>query len=473
MADKGHNVAESLTKAQAELTDITEVQHDKMRLEELLLHSVNELDKIFQRISGMPAEIDADKVLMMEGVDMMEYLKKKNAEELELLTKRNEEAARKEASLLNAQKSEYKRKVNELEGIHKECEYLQNVLKHKKAKVDDLQNQMDVETSLFVKQTVTLSNLRSKPKPDSENFADQQKFLQSESAQLDEEFNTARAQIEKLRKGNVAMSEALTTVQADNHLKTAELAALRCRAAATREKYDREQEKQSQIMNDFRAVEEQRNIEIARMEQQLSEQRAAYDNLKRIDADLTDRIVSEFGNSKSLEEMLEDAKVEFNGLKGVWSRLTDSVDGIAASMNLSEMTLQQLQEVRVEQLDRLESSTQQQDVQVAEEEQMDDSEEEQMDDSEEEEEEKELIQPMDESDDEDDEDDQAFLVESPPRSPQREAEEHQDQPIVCSPDSSISNWTKSSGEPEEDINTSADDYHRRLRLFADTIFFGN
>ncbi|XP_037050222.1 kinesin heavy chain-like [Bradysia coprophila] len=460
MADKGHNFADGLTAANAELTDITEVQHEKIRLEEFLLHSVNELNKISQRISAIPIEIDADKASMMEGIEMMEYLKKKNAEELEHLTKRNEEAARKEASVLNAQQSEYKRKVNELDGIHKECEYLQNVLKQKKAKVDDLQDQMDGETSLFVKQTVALSNLRSKPKFDSAKFADQQKVLQSASTQLNEGFRTAETQIEKLRKGNVAMGEALGTVQADNKLKTAELAALRYRAAVIKEQYEREQEKQNQILSDFRTVEEQRNVEISRMERELTEQRTAYANLKQFDADLTDRIASEFGNDKSLEEMKKDAKAELNGLQDDWSRLTESVDVIAELMNSNEIKLQLLREARHEQL-RFESSTQQQDVQVAEEEQMDDS-----DDSEEEE--KELLQPMDESD----EDDQAFLVESPPRSPQREVEKNLDQPIVRSPDSSISDWMESSEEPEEGANNSTDDYHRRLRLFADKIFFG-
>lgn len=118
--------------------------------------------------------------------------------------------------------------------------------------------------------------------------------------------------------------------------------ALKSKAAADKEKYDREKEKQQKILTEFRIVEEQRQIEIERMERQLSEQRTAYENAKRRDAELTDRITSEFGNCKPLDEM----KAELNGLKDVWSKLTGKVSSTVEAMHSNDTRLQELYEER-------------------------------------------------------------------------------------------------------------------------------
>lgn len=111
----------------------------------------------FQRISDIPAKIDADNESLVEAVKMVDYLKAKKVDELENVRKRNAEDARKRESLLHAQQVEYKRKNAELDGIREECEYLQTVLTQKKTRVADLEKQMDFETSLFVDQRVALS----------------------------------------------------------------------------------------------------------------------------------------------------------------------------------------------------------------------------------------------------------------------------------------------------------------------------
>lgn len=94
---------------------------------------------------------------MTEAIEMIDYIKTRKTEELAKVKKRNEADARKEESLLKALNAEYKRKVAELDGIREECEHLQTILEQKKARVADLQQQMDVETCLFVNQKVTLS----------------------------------------------------------------------------------------------------------------------------------------------------------------------------------------------------------------------------------------------------------------------------------------------------------------------------
>lgn len=171
-------------------------------------------------------------------------------------------------------------------------------------------------------------------------------FSSSRSVNLDKNISATQAEIEEIRKGNIALAKQLPNVKSDNQLKSIELAALTSKATVDKVKYEAEREKQRKILSEFRIVEKQRQAELDGLKRQLAQQRAAYEHAQHVDADLTNRIATEFGNSKPLEEMMKEAKAEYDRLQITCLGLTDKLDSFTGPMTTNEIKLQELQEAR-------------------------------------------------------------------------------------------------------------------------------
>lgn len=137
-------------------------------------------------------------------------------------------------------------------------------------------------------------------------------------------------------------------MEAQCHSKLADVAVLQSIVDVNEASYEREETKNDKIMSELTTTEQKQDEEIIRSEQQLSECRTKYENMKKADDELNCQIYSEIGSSgSSLEEMLLQAKRHLDELNIQCSELNNSIGAaIDTKFSNENMTTQMKKEVQ-------------------------------------------------------------------------------------------------------------------------------
>lgn len=167
-------------------------------------------------------------------------------------------------------------------------------------------------------------------------------ILPDSSAKLDKVLADRQKEIQDIGDMISTKAEQLEAVKASNVTKRAELIETRSKYESDRVILERKAQENLKVKTEFEILAKKRKDEIDRLEGQLAEQRARYNDIKRTYTDLTDRITSEFGNSKSPEEMTIEARTECQALELKRSTLSETIDIICKSMQLNESKLTDL-----------------------------------------------------------------------------------------------------------------------------------
>lgn len=138
--------------------------------------------------------------------------------------------------------------------------------------------------------------------------------------------NAEKVENEAIRKQNSAMSENLAAMKAQNQAKLVDLDALQSKLDESKAVYAREMKINHEIVAEIRLWQQKKDDEIMQLEQQICESRTKYENAKKANDNITNRINAEFGSVEALEEMLLQAEAELRDLNMECSGLSHSID---------------------------------------------------------------------------------------------------------------------------------------------------
>ncbi|KAG4067982.1 hypothetical protein HA402_010668 [Bradysia odoriphaga] len=316
-------------------------QQDQNQLEKKLSVSKNNLEAMCQNLEDLPQQTTAEIDCVVQANLIIEIGQKHVQERLARVLRENREKEEQYAAFMEAKEKEYEAKVAYQKTIQQEIDQYSKILEQKQAKDAEYHQQVKAETGELAKWNKVMQRLRSKLEAKSK-LSVEQEDLQSSSVELDKVFSERQAEIAKTRELISTKEKELETVQADNRSKALELTAARSRSENMRATAERETQNHYRIMAEFAATEQKRNIVIDALEQRLAEERAKYEKVKKDYDDLTGRISSEFGNSKSLEEVMVEAQTELQTLSVEHSKLNETIEKVSQSVQLNENKLSQL-----------------------------------------------------------------------------------------------------------------------------------
>lgn len=163
------------------------------------------------------------------------------------------------------------------------------------------------------------------------------------SVELDKVISDRQTEIRQLHDRISTKSSVLEATKLANSLTAVELTKLRSRTEAVRAKADKKKQENLEIMSEFKTVRKMRKEEIGRTERRIVEQMVDYNNAKKVHTDIVDRIHSQFGNTKSLEETTVQASQKLKSLEAKSSQLIDTVDILCQTVQSFRNKVEQLE----------------------------------------------------------------------------------------------------------------------------------